>query len=90
MLQLLPDHTKRPELRRERSELTDRERDVLVLIVHGLSNAEIAAGFVVGDATVTTHVNRVFQKPVFAIASRVRTMEAGGFGTTPDVNDRPR
>jgi DNA-binding NarL/FixJ family response regulator len=44
------------------SDLTDREREVLVDIARGLSNGEIAAHFVVSEATVKTHVNRVFQK----------------------------
>jgi DNA-binding NarL/FixJ family response regulator len=44
------------------ADLTDREREVLVDIAHGLSNGEIAAHFVVSEATVKTHVNRIFQK----------------------------
>ncbi len=43
-------------------ELTPREAEVLGLIADGLSNGEIAQRLFVSDATVKTHVNRVFSK----------------------------
>ncbi|WP_081683970.1 response regulator [Granulicoccus phenolivorans] len=42
--------------------LTPRERDVLALIGAGLSNAEIAAHFVLAEGTIKTHVGHIFTK----------------------------
>jgi DNA-binding NarL/FixJ family response regulator len=53
-----PDPASAPWL----AELTEREREVLVLIATGLSNDEIAQKLVLSAATVKTHVNRVFAK----------------------------
>ena len=42
--------------------VTDREREVLVLIARGLSNTEIAERLYLGVATVKTHVGRLLSK----------------------------
>ncbi|MEU7530306.1 response regulator transcription factor [Saccharothrix sp. NPDC042600] len=42
--------------------LTEREREVLVLIAKGLSNTEIARKLFLSEATVKTHVGRILAK----------------------------
>jgi DNA-binding NarL/FixJ family response regulator len=51
-----------PEAPLELALLTARELEVLQLLGHGRSNAEIAGELVLGEATVKTHVARVLAK----------------------------
>jgi DNA-binding NarL/FixJ family response regulator len=44
------------------ADLTPREHDILVAMAEGLSNAEIAAHFILSESTVKTHVGRVLMK----------------------------
>jgi DNA-binding NarL/FixJ family response regulator len=43
-------------------ELTNREREAVTLVAHGLSNDEIAASMVISPLTAKTHVNRAMTK----------------------------
>jgi len=53
----------RPEDARPRlAALTDRERDILLRLGRGMSNAEIAAELFLGEATIKTHVGNVLAK----------------------------
>lgn len=49
-------------------DLTEREMEVLILLVGGLSNNEIAEKLVIGPATVKSHVSNILAK--FGAASR--------------------
>ena len=63
---LLDRFARLPSLDRQQptdlSSLTNREWEILGLLGHGLSNAEIAATLTVSEATVKTHVGHVLEK----------------------------
>jgi DNA-binding NarL/FixJ family response regulator len=57
---LLPDDEAPPSA--ALGDLTEREREVLLEVAQGKSNAEIAASMYLAEATVKTHVGRILMK----------------------------
>jgi len=62
---LIADYARRPptsERPAALAELTPRELEVLRFVARGLSNSDVARRLVLGEATIKTHVARIFQK----------------------------
>ncbi|MEU4603989.1 response regulator transcription factor [Kribbella sp. NPDC023972] len=63
---LIREFATRPTVGRPQPEtldsLTDREREVLVLVAQGLSNVEVAGRLLVSPLTAKTHVSRILTK----------------------------
>ncbi|MEO6530396.1 MAG: response regulator transcription factor [Specibacter sp.] len=75
---LLEEFSSRPEpilpTRAELNRLTPREREVLAAIALGMNNAEVAGKLFMSEATVKTHVHRIFMK--LGVADRAQAVAA--------------
>lgn len=60
--------------RSPRSALTNRQRDVLALVLEGMSNREIANRFNLSEATVKAHVTAILR--AYGVASRAKLIRA--------------
>ncbi|MFC7534540.1 response regulator [Actinoplanes sp. GCM10030250] len=65
----------RPVTDQRLAALTGREREVLTLVTHGLSNAEIAAALFLSESTVKTHLGRILAK--LGLRDRVQVVILG-------------
>jgi len=72
-----------PQRRAFPETVTDRERQVALLVAQGLGNGEIAEELVVGASTVKTHVSALLDK--FGVSNRVQLAVAVAECAVDDV-----
>ena len=77
--------------RRPRPEvaLTDREREVLMLLVEGLANKQIARRLGIGEKTVKNHLTRVFAALGVTDRTQAALWAEREFGRSPRPGDQP-
>ncbi len=78
-------------------DLTQREREVLLLLARGMTNAEIAEDFIISQGTVKTHVKRILSKlnlhdrtQVVVFAYENRLVQPGNSPVLADEKNRSR
>lgn len=70
------------------AELTQREREIVRLIVQGASNKEVASSLNISERTVKGHLSNVFQK--LGVADRLKLMLYVREGRIPGVSAQAR
>jgi len=77
--------------------LTEREREVAMLVAKGLQNKQIARGLGITEATVKVHMKNIFQRSgvdkraklaVAVLKARQHEKEARWVATISDVSER--
>ena len=86
----------RPAPPKGHDELTAREREILRLIVNGLSNAEIGQALYISETTVKTHVTHILQKlnlrdrvQAVVLAYQTGLFETDALGSAAQTRARP-
>jgi FixJ family two-component response regulator len=83
---LRPAHLERERIAKSLAMLTERERQVLELIVAGRLNKEIAAELGTTEKTIKFHRGNLMRKMgVRVVADLVKLAERAGVGSTPRI-----